>query len=109
MAKSAGQRKRRHRRGADGYFLINGKKFMDLIGTRAKVYHGTAYKTTGGLKRDDLMKNKQGRIVSKKVSARAKRERRLEKAGFKPTKGKFKLFSKRRGGAKGGAKGAWSI
>jgi len=37
-------------------------------GSRAKVYHGGAEMTTGGLRKDDLEKNKYGRIVSKKKS-----------------------------------------
>lgn len=36
------------------------------IGSRAKVMHGGAEKTVGGLTKDDLMYNKAGRIVSKK-------------------------------------------
>ena len=40
------------------------------------------------------MFNKHGRIVSKKKSATAKREKRLEKAGYKPKKGKFVLMRK---------------
>ena len=43
-------------------------------GTKAQVYHGTAYQTGGGLKRHDLTKNPQGRIVS--VHARAAALRR---------------------------------
>ena len=37
-------------------------------GSRAKVYHGGAEMTNGGLRKDDLEKNKYGRIVSKKKS-----------------------------------------
>ena len=37
-------------------------------GSRAKVWHGGAEKTKGGLRKDDLEKNKYGRIVSKKRS-----------------------------------------
>ncbi len=37
---------------------------MVRIGTKAKVWHGTALKTSGGLFKSDLMKNKAGRIVS---------------------------------------------
>jgi hypothetical protein len=33
-------------------------------GTRAQVWHGSAKHTSGGLKKKDLMMNKQGRIVS---------------------------------------------
>ena len=36
------------------------------VGSRAKVMHGGAEKTVGGLTKDDLMYNKAGRIVSKK-------------------------------------------
>jgi len=39
------------------------------IGSKAEVWHSTAQKTSGGLTKDDLMKNKRGRIVSKKKSA----------------------------------------
>lgn len=38
-------------------------------GSRAKVMHGGAEMTSGGLRKDDLMYNKAGRIVSKKKSA----------------------------------------
>lgn len=37
-------------------------------GSRAKVMHGGAEMTSGGLRKDDLMYNKGGRIVSKKKS-----------------------------------------
>ena len=37
-----------------------------VVGSRAEVWHGTAEKTSGGLKKADLMKNKYGRIVSRK-------------------------------------------
>ena len=37
---------------------------MSRIGTKAKVWHGTALKTSGGLFKSDLMKNKNGRIIS---------------------------------------------
>jgi len=59
------------------------------IGSRCKVMHGNANKTSGGLKKEDLMYNKQGKIVSKKMSKNAKKENRLEKAGFITKKGIF--------------------
>lgn len=37
-------------------------------GTRAQVWHGTAEKTSGGLSKNDLIKNKHGYIVSKNKS-----------------------------------------
>ena len=75
------------------------------VGTRAEVWHGTAKKTSGGLMKKDLKMNKRGRIVSLKMSNRAKKEKRLEKAGYKTKKGKFKLFKKKkRRKQKGGGK-----
>lgn len=73
----------------DGMYHINGNKFPMLIGSRAQVMHGTAYKTKGNLMKSHLMMNKHGHVVSKKVHARAKREKRLEKAGYFTKKGKF--------------------
>ena len=72
----------------------NGGSKMKTIGTRAEVMHSVAKRTSGGLTKKDLKYNKHGRIVSVKMSNRAKKEKRLEKAGFKPVKGKFKLFKK---------------
>lgn len=34
------------------------------VGSRVQVWHGTAKRTTGGLLRKDLIKNRWGRIVS---------------------------------------------
>lgn len=79
----------RYTKSADGSYHIHGKKFMVLIGTRAQVWHGTAYKTSGGLKKDHLMQNKSGRIVSEKKHQSAKRENRLLKHGYGTKKGKF--------------------
>jgi len=62
---------------------------MKARGTRAQVMHGTASKTPGGLTKSHLKYNKHGRIVSKKKSARAKRENRLVKSGYVTQKGVF--------------------
>ena len=43
------------------------------VGTRRQVWNGTAYMTTGGLTKDKLMKNKRGRIVSKRKHLLGKR------------------------------------
>lgn len=59
------------------------------IGSRAEVYHGNARQTSGGLAKKDLIKNKAGRIVSKKKYLTAKKEKRLEKNGYFAQKGKF--------------------
>ena len=47
------------------------------IGSRAQVFHGNADKTTGGLKKGDLKQNENGKIVSKKASAAAKKTKNL--------------------------------
>ena len=70
---------------------------MERVGTRAQVMHGNAKQTAGGLKKKDLKYNKQGKIVSKKMSQRAKKEKRLQKAGYTTKKGQFGAF-KMRGG-----------
>jgi len=74
---------------ADGHYHINGRKYELLEGSRAQVWHGTAYQTPGVLKKDDLIMNKNGRIVSKRKHTTAKREKRLVKAGFLTKKGQF--------------------
>ena len=81
---------------ADGFYHMHGKKYEMLEGSRAQVQHGTAYKTAGGLCKTDLLMNKNGHIVSKKKHHTAKREKRLEKAGYFTKKGKFG-FIKRHG------------
>jgi hypothetical protein len=76
-------------RGADRKYTINGRKYEHLEGSRAQVWHETAYKTSGGLLRLDLIKNKHGRIVSRNKSISAKKEKRLQKHGYTFKKGKF--------------------
>merc|ERR1711865_135625 len=51
------------------------KKSVVAKGKRAKssVFRGTKAKTSGGLAKTDLVKNKGGRVVSKKASAAAKK------------------------------------
>ena len=58
-------------------------------GSRAQVMHGNAQKTSGGLTKSQLKYNKQGKIVSKKASALAKKNNRLVKAGYVTKKGVF--------------------
>ena len=68
--------------------------FNKTFGSRAEVFHGNAKKTTGGLMKKDLMKNKHGEIVSKKKHLTAKKEKRLEKHGYFAKKGKFGYVKK---------------
>ena len=74
---------------ADGMYHISGKKYEKLEGSRAQVWHGTARQTPGCLYKEDLLMNKNGRIVSKRKHNTAKKEKRLVKAGFLTKKGKF--------------------
>jgi len=60
-----------------------------VVGSRAQVMNGSALKTSGDLRKKDLKYNKQGRIVSKKRSARARKENRLVKSGYVTQKGVF--------------------
>jgi len=76
-------------RSDDGTYHVNGKKYEMLEGSRAQVWHGTAYKTPGGLTKAQLVFNKHGRIVSAKKHATAKKENRLRKYGYTARKGKF--------------------
>jgi len=93
----------KYSRTSNGKYSVSGKTYEILIGTRAQVWHGTAYKTTGGLTKNDLMQNKAGRIVSRAKHNTAKREKRLVKAGYLTKKGHFgfikngKSMRKRRG------------
>ena len=48
-------------------------KDIKTVGSRASVFHGNAKHTSGGLEKRDLKMSKNGSIVSKKNSARAKR------------------------------------
>ena len=64
-------------------------KVKKTFGSRAEVFHGNAKKTTGGLIKKDLLKNKHGEIVSRKKHLSAKKEKRLEKHGYFAKKGKF--------------------
>ena len=81
-------------RGPDGAYHIKGKKYEILFGSRAQVWHGTAYKTKGQLKKENLMMNKRGRVVSKRKHNTAKRDKRLIKAGYFTKKGKFGFVRK---------------
>ena len=74
---------------ADGTYHIANQKFKELIGSRVKVWNGTAYKTPGELTKSDLVMNKWNRIVSRKKNITAKKEMRLQKYGFFAKKGKF--------------------
>ena len=79
------------KRTGDGGYLIKGKKYETLRGTRRQVYeYETAYKTAGGLLKGDLVQNDKGRIVSKaKFDDGPNLLKNLTKRGFFTKKGKF--------------------
>ena len=81
-------------RGTDGLYHKNGKTYKKNRGSRSEVMHGTAYQTKGELLKKDLMYNKHKRIVSRKKHIKAKREKRLEKAGYFTKKGQFGFVKK---------------
>jgi hypothetical protein len=83
-------------RGSDGKYHMHGKSYKELFGSRTQVHNGTAYKTPGGLTKSDLIMNKWGRIVSAKKHRTAKKEKRLEKAGYFAKKGKFGYVQRNR-------------
>jgi hypothetical protein len=60
----------------------NSKSEVRAIGSRISVYNGFANHTSGNLYKKDLMKNKRGRIVSKKKHFSEKKSKKLK--GFKP-------------------------
>ena len=77
---------------------IGGK--IPAVGKKAQVWHGTARHTSGGLTKKDLMKTKNGRIVSRRKHAAGKKAiTKLRKLGYVAKKGTFKLFSKKHGGS----------
>lgn len=91
----------RFTKSANGKYMVHGKSFETLTGSRAQVWHGTAYKTSGGLTKINLMQNKSGRIVSKAKHGTAKKDNRLVKAGYGTKKGTFgyvKLNKTKKGG-----------
>jgi hypothetical protein len=98
-----GRRSRRHtrkmRRGqnknANNNNNQDGGAKIPAVGSHAQVWHGTAKHTSGGLTKKDLMKNKRGKIISRKKHALGKKAlKNLVKAGYKAKKGTFKLFKK---------------
>merc|ERR1712050_304445 len=70
MKKSSGMKRRRAM-----------KKSVVAKGKRAKssVFRGTKVKTSGGLQKTDLKKNKSGKVVSKKASDAAKKRKSYKK------------------------------
>lgn len=92
---------RRHTKQDDGMYHIGGHKYAMLEGSRAQVWHHTAYKTSGGLKHADLMQNEEGRIVSKVKSKLGRSQKNLGKFLQPKGSGKFGPHTAKKGGKKG--------
>ncbi len=99
----------KYQKNSAGHYVIKGKTYQQLFGSRAQVMHGTAYKTTGELTREALIQNKHGRIVSRSKynTGKNKNKNNLLLNGYTARKGQFgpvKMGSKtaRRGRKRGG-------
>ena len=57
------------------------------VGSKLEVYRGKASHRSGGLKKDDLMKNKQGKVVSKKKHEVGMTTGKANLDGYLQTKG----------------------
>ena len=70
----------------DGKYHINGGIYEKIRGTRDEVWCGSAYQTTGELKKMDLEMNKYGKIVSKVKMITATMDNNFIKCGvLKPS------------------------
>lgn len=78
----------RYTKTEDGSYKINDKTYKMLSGSRAQVWHDTAYKTSGGLTKKNLV-FLNGRVKSKAKHISAKKENRLVKYGYVTKKGAF--------------------
>jgi hypothetical protein len=74
--------------GGKMYYNIKGKTYKQLAGSRIQVWNETAYKTSGGLKKENLV-HINGRVKSKSKHISASKEQRLLKHGYGATKGTF--------------------
>lgn len=81
----------KYQKNSAGHYVIKGKTYELLVGSRAQVMHGTAYKTTGELTREAFLQNKHGRIVSKSKyhTGKNKNKNNLLLNGYTAKKGQF--------------------
>ena len=70
---------------SSGTYDVGGKQYELLLGTRQEVWDGKAYKTSGGLLKNELILNKHGNIVSKRKSISETQLNRLFTAGVNKT------------------------
>ena len=70
----------------DGFYYINNKKYSSCFGTREEVWNETAFKTTGGLMKEQLIMNRYGKIVSKSKFIESKTNYRFAESNKKRVK-----------------------
>jgi len=58
-------RMKKYNKQKDGYYHIHEKKYEKLNGSRNEVWENIAYRTSGGLIKEDLLENHSGKIISK--------------------------------------------
>jgi hypothetical protein len=99
----------KYQKNSVGHYVIKGRTYQQLFGSRAQVMHGTAYKTTGELTREALIQNKHGRIVSKSKYKTGinNRTNNLWLNGYTAKRGRFgavkrEMKTSRRGRKRGG-------
>ena len=68
-----------HAKNKDGLYIIDGKTYEALYGSRNEVWDGKSYKTTGGLTKSELITNKRGKIISRRKSIEEKIKNKFEK------------------------------
>jgi len=68
-----------------GMYVVEGKQYEILEGTRQQVWDENAYKTAGGLLKHNLIINKLGNIVSKRKSILENTNKRLFVCGVNKT------------------------
>jgi len=71
-------KKHNHTKCKDGMYHIGGNVFEILRSTRADVWNGKAYQTTGGVPKSGLMINNTGKIVSKIKSIQGHKNNKFE-------------------------------
>lgn len=70
---------RKYQKNKNGTYTIQDTIYDKLNGSRQEVWNNKAYKTSGGLIKNDLMENHSGKIVSKQKHTESKRNSHLLK------------------------------
>ena len=69
---------KKNMRNKQGTYTIAGQDYQKNEGTRQEVWDGIAYQTSGLLLKDDLILNKNGKLISKKKCILAAEQNHLE-------------------------------